>query len=100
MGSGNVTVGLPPAILRLMEHEWKEEEVCRFAAMHDYRVWTRDEEALNMLLWFGAEVIWSDGPVMMKDGVFLVNGQPQDPAGFPCCEIRRGYGSIRKGVQS
>ncbi|WP_276814633.1 hypothetical protein [Faecalibaculum rodentium] len=80
-----------------MKNEWKEEEVARFLAMHENRVWTRDEDALNLLLWLGADVIWSEGPVMMKEGQFLVDGRPQDPAGFPPCEVRRGYGSLRKG---
>ena len=52
--------------------------------MHGNRVWTLDEEAADLLLWFGADVIWGPGPVMMQDGQYLVNGIPQDPAGFPC----------------
>ena len=49
--------------------------------MHGNRVWTLDEEAADLLLWFGADVIWGPGPVMMQDGQYLVNGIPQDPAG-------------------
>lgn len=79
-----------------MNNTWNEEETGRFATIHGNRVWTLDEEAADLLLWFGADVIWGPGPVMMQDGQYLVNGIPQDPAGFPACELTRGCGRLVK----
>lgn len=86
-------LGAGPAILWLMD----KKDIGRFAQMHGGPVWTTDEEALDTLLWYGADVIWGEGPVMVRDGGCFVNGQLQDPAGFPEAEPKRGYGSLVKG---
>lgn len=60
-------------------------------------VYTMDDEALDHLFWFGADVIWGEGENMIKEGQFYLEGRQIDPEALPEAEIPRGYGRLSKG---
>lgn len=74
-----------------------EKEVANFIARVQGPVYTTDEEALDHLLWYGADVIWGEGKNMIKEGQFYLNGSPVDPKDLPEADVSRGYGRVCKG---